>query len=81
MPPGLNQTIDRRGVAPPADRRVMLCGLLAAWNLVRIMAGGAAERSVAFQEALRLPQPVCRARNFELIVMTRHSAALDRNAK
>src|ERR1700731_3731340 len=55
-------------VTVPAHRRVVLRGLLSAWNRVRIVAGGAGH--LARLKACRFSEPVGCMRDLELVVMT-----------
>ena len=58
-----------RGVAPETRGPVVLSGLLAAGNIVRVMTRGAAHGARAFVETNRLAQPVGRPRDLELAFM------------
>ena len=62
-------------MATSAHRRVMLHGLLAARDVVRIVTGDA--RHLALLKTRRLAQPICAARDLELVVAPRSRRVIE----
>src|SRR6266478_6628016 len=69
MPVGSDQFLHNSGMAAKTDGGVVSGGFLASGYVVRVVAGGAQHRRIAFLKAGRLTQPVGRVGDFELVVV------------
>jgi len=77
MRAGVDQTIQRRAVALAADGGVSPRRFLALKSIVRVMTRCARERAIAFSETFRLPEPVNRPGDLELVAMPRTGRVIE----